>query len=124
MICLNTSMKIPKLKYYSVALNAEEYRLFESSRELRVWPTTVIDTDTGQIYGRTQLLLSASAAEADTQFRITNQYRGSVYVLRIPRECVDRSLLKPAGSNCWYYGRTIRVEHCGVDRFDLDTDTQ
>lgn len=115
-------MKIPKLKYYSVALNAEEYRLFESSRELRVWPTTVIDTETGQIYARTQLLLSGSAAEADTQFRLANKYSGAVYVLRIPRHCVDRSVLKPAGPNCWSYGRTIKVDHCGVDRFDLDKD--
>ena len=114
-------MKIPKLKYYYFAMNPDEYRDFESNRTILVMPTTVIDVETGRIFARTQLMLSGSAAVADTQFRRANEYHGSVYVLRIPRECVDRSQLESLGNNCWQYRRSITVDHCGVDRFDLDT---
>lgn len=114
-------MKIPKLKYYYFAMSPEEYSDFETNRTILVDVSAVIDTATGQIRNRQRLMLLATAAEADTQFRLATESLGSVYVLRIPRESVDRSRLDPVGTMAWYYDRSITVSHCGVDRFDLDS---
>lgn len=114
-------MKIPKLKYYYLAMNPGEYQDFEKNRSILVNAKAVIDMETGRILNRQHLLLFASAAVADTQYRRSREYMGSVYVLRLPREVVDRSQLLSVGENAWQYGRSITVDHCGVDRFDLDT---
>ncbi len=113
-------MKIPKLKYYYLAMNPEEYSDFDANRTILVDAQAVIDVDTGRIRNRQHLLLLGSATVADTQYRRSHDYLGAVYVLRIPREVVDRSQLKPVGLNAWQYARSITVAHCGVDRFDLD----
>jgi len=80
----------------------------------------VIDVETGRIFARTQLLLAGSVPDADTAFRTGSDYLGTVYVLRIPAECVDRSKLTAAGTNTWYYPRSITVAHCGVEQIALD----
>lgn len=101
-------------------MNPEEYADFEQNRTVLVDKSAVIDIATGRIRNRQSILLFGSAAVADTQYRRSREYLGSVYVLRIPRDSVDRSQLVSVGENAWSYGRSITVAHCGVDRFDLD----
>lgn len=113
-------MKIPKLKYYYFAMSPEEYSDFETNRSILVHDQAVIDIETGKILNRSRLLLCGSVPQADTQFRLNTGSGGSVYVLRIPGESVDRSQLVSVGPNAWHYGRSITVPHCGVERIDVD----
>ncbi len=113
-------MKIPKLKYYYLALAPDGYAEFEQSRKLPITGVN-IDIVTGTVSGRDHWLLCSTADRADNIVRELFRYRGRTYVLRIPRDCVDRSALMPdpAVPECWRYNRTISVPHCGVYAMDL-----
>jgi hypothetical protein len=105
-------MKIPKLKYYYLALNATDYELFESTRQVRPNPL---------------LYLYARPTVADTRYRqLKRQYSGSVYVLRIPAALIPRRRLVPApdAQGMWILDTAIAIEHCAVERFDQDTSVE
>lgn len=83
-------MKLPKLKYYYYAMSSDAYIDFATSRRLEVNPTLNIDVLTGTVTGRTILVLGDSTKEIDDHFRRAHNWPKPVYVLRIPRELVDR----------------------------------
>lgn len=113
-------MKIPKLKRYYAALSPEQYKEFETSRQIVVSPAVSIDLSTGQITGRTHIMLHAQPDACDTGFRTQFHYSGRVYVLRVPAEQVNRLQLLPAADpDTWQYKQTLTIDHCGVMAFDL-----
>jgi hypothetical protein len=113
-------MKLPKLKRYYAALSPEQYKEFETSRQIVVSPAVSIDLQTGQISGRTHITLHAQPDACDTEFRTTFHYSGRVYVLRVPAEHIDRDQLLPAtNAHTWQYRQTLQLDHCGVMAFDL-----
>ena len=101
-------MKIPKLKYYYVALNSNDYEEFELTR---------------QVPARPVLYLYARPTVADTRFRQLTHSIDTVYVLRIPSDLVPRSQLTaaPDPEGMWIYSQSIALPHCGVERFEIDT---
>lgn len=113
-------MKIPKLKYYYLAVPPDGYVEFENTRTLPV-NGVKLDVMTGKVVGRDHWYLSATAALADELVRETFRYGGTVYVLRIPAEHVERQLLKlaPNQTDIWQYPKTLVVPHCGVYKYDM-----
>jgi hypothetical protein len=104
-------------------MTSDAYIDFATRRELDVDPTVSIDLLTGAVTGRTVLHLCGSATLADTHFRQLHRYTQPVYVLRIPRELVIKQYLKPIDdlSNVWEYKHSMRIEHCGVERIELES---
>ena len=114
-------MKLPKLKYYYLAMTSDAYIDFATTRTVEVAAAYSIDLLTGSITGTTRLILSASVPDADSQFRREHDnYTRPVYVLRIPHSLIDRKHLAPVGSNQWSYTRTLLIDHCGVERVEYD----
>jgi len=113
-------MKQPKLKNYFVALAPDEYQQFEQSRTLRIRPAT-IDIVSGVVSGKPYLYLAARPDIVDNLVREQYRYSGSVYVLRVPADCVDRSRLTPmeGGTQTWQYDRDLVIPHCGVDCYQI-----
>ena len=115
-------MRIPKLKYYYYAMTSDAYIDFACRRELDVNAALTIDLLTGQITKRDRLILAASTALADEEFRQRqNGYTAPVYILRIPRELILRPHLVRLSDNLYQYLRSLRIEHCGVERIELTT---
>jgi hypothetical protein len=115
-------MKIPKLKYYYLAMNETDYQEFARTRTIQPQRKTTLNPATGRL-STALLYLYSRPATADTRYRQLNNYQHyPVYVLRIPREYVRRESLTavddPAGM--WIYGDEILLPHCGVERFELD----
>lgn len=117
-------MKLPKLKYYYLALAPDGYADFERTRELPITGVN-IDIVTGTVTGRDSWHLAATPAIADDLVREAFRYGGHTYVLRIPAESVDRSLLKPVPnqSQIWQYSKTLHVPHCGVYRYEINQES-
>ena len=114
-------MKLPKLKYYYLAMTSDSYIDFATTRTVEVAAAYSIDLLTGSITGVTRLILCASVPDADSQFRREHDnYTRPVYVLRIPHSLIDRKHLAPVGSNQWSYTRTLLIDHCGVERVEYD----
>jgi hypothetical protein len=114
-------MKLPKLKYYYLAMTSDAYIDFATRRTVEVAAAYSIDLLSGSITGTTRLILCASVPDADAQFRKEhNNYTRPVYVLRIPHTDIDRQYLAPVGSNRWSYTRTLLIDHCGVERVEYD----
>ena len=111
-------MKLPKLKYYYYAMSPEDYVKFELSRELTVSAQFRVDVITGTVSGRTVLILADSVAEIDEHFRRAHRWSSSVYVLRIPRDLVDRDRLLRASDHLYEYRACITIPHCGVERVE------
>jgi hypothetical protein len=116
------TMKIPKLKYYYLAMNETDYQEFARTRTIQPQRKTTLNPATGRL-STALLYLYSRPATADTRYRQLNNYQHyPVYVLRIPREYVRRESLTavddPAGM--WIYGDEILLPHCGVERFELD----
>lgn len=113
-------MKTPKLKNYYLALAPDGYAEFEKTRTLPITGVK-LDVVTGTATGREHWFLSATPNLADELIRETFRYGGPLYVLRIPADCVDRSLLKlsPNQTQIWQYGQTIEVPHCAVYKYDM-----
>lgn len=117
-------MKLPKLKYYYLAMTSDAYIDFATTRRVEVDAAYSVDLLTGSITGTTRLILSASVPDADTAFRQEhNNYTRPVYVLRIPHTAIDRRHLTPAGENRWSYTRTLLIDHCGVERIEYDPES-
>lgn len=114
-------MKIPKLKRFYMALNSQDYEKFCQSRQFEISSQVTIDIATGAVSGLTRLLLNSSAAGAELNLRKTTSYQGSVYVLYIDRQWLDRAHLTrlTADPEIYEYRQTLRLPHCGVERFDL-----
>jgi len=114
-------MRIPKLKYFYLALTEPEYRSFENSRVIPVDASATIDIVTGEIRGVTVRYLSDTAATCDEEYRHRMRYTRPLYVLRIPADSIDRTGLEIAVSQfrSWQYRQPIRCEHCGVERFEI-----
>ena len=110
-------MKLPKLKYYYLGLTAAEYQEFEHSRCVRTSPVS-IDPVSGTVSGRPRLTLWVSPVLADDHVRVQG-YAHSVYVLRIPRELIDRDHLRRVTPSEMQYVTDLQILHCGVERFDL-----
>lgn len=111
-------MKLPKLKYYYIALPPDGYELFEQSRRLEVQPVTV-DVMTGRISGRPFYTVCARPDLADDAVRVTYRYGGPVYILRVPRDCIDRSALQVTEHpEIWQYAQDLDIPHCGVYRYE------
>ena len=115
-------MRLPKLKYYYYAMSSDAYIDFVTTRQLEVSATLTIDVLTGRVTGRTMLVLADSTKEIDDHFRRAHNWLKPVYVLRIPRDLIDRNCLKPAGDHLYEYKKSLRIEHCGVERFELATE--
>ena len=111
--------KIPKLKYFYLAMPADEYAVFEKSRRVEVSPVS-FDVLTGAMTGRPYLTLCATAGLADDLVRQHYRHSGTVYVLRIHNTDIDRSHLSAVTDQSWKYDRSLEIEHCGVYRYDLD----
>ena len=112
-------MKLPKLKYYYYACNETEYAEFERTRRIETSPLE-FDMATGGMSGRPYLTLCATAGLADDLVRQHYRHDGAVFVLRIPRELVDRRCLKPRDADVYHYSASLEIDHCGVYRYDLD----
>ena len=115
-------MRIPKLKYFYLALTEPEYRSFENSRVVPVDASTTIDIITGEIRGVTVRYLSDTAAGCDEEYRVRTRYWLPLYVLRIPADSIDRTALEVSVSQfrTWLYRQSIHCEHCGVERFEIE----
>lgn len=114
-------MKIPKLKYFYYAMTSDAYIDFAVRREIDVDPAVSIDLLTGAVTGRTHLHLCSGVDLADSHFRLQhNNYKQPVYVLRIPGNLVDRKYMEPVADGIWTYKHSMRIEHCGVERVELD----
>jgi hypothetical protein len=114
-------MKTPKLKYFYLALTESEYELFQATRVVAVDASTRINMITGEITGVTVRYLAHTANAADSEYRHRMRYTQPLYILRIPRECIDRTGLEISASQfrSWLYRQSIHCEHCGVERFEL-----
>jgi len=112
-------MKLPKLKYYYLAMPEDQYREFENTRLVETSPVA-IDTLTGVVHGRPYLTLTSTAGLADDLVRQHYGHTGPVFVLRIARDCIDRRCLQPQDPDVYHYGATLHLPHCGVYRYDLD----
>lgn len=112
-------MKLPKLKYYYFAMPEDQYEEFERTRLVETSPVE-IDTLTGALRGRPYLTLTSTAGLADDLVRKHYRHTGPVFVLRIPRDRIDRSCLQPTDPDVYHYSATLNLEHCGVYRYDLD----
>lgn len=115
-------MKLPKLKYYYYAMTSDAYIDFATTRQLEVNPTLTIDVLTGTVTGRTLLVLADSTQEIDDHFRRAHNWTKPVYVLRIPRELVDRKYLHRASDHLYEYRASLHIPHCGVERLELARD--
>ena len=113
------SMRLPKLKYYYYGMSSDAYIDFATTRQLEVAATLSINVLTGQVTGRTMLVLADSATEIDEHFRRAHNWVKPVYVLRIPADLIDRRHLKRASDHLYEYKHSLRIEHCGVERLEL-----
>lgn len=114
-------MKQPKLKYYYIAMAAGNYQDFAQSRSITISPQATIDLETGRVTGQTLVYIAATANLADDNYRDLYKTAEDLYVLRIPRECIDRhQLISTAREGIWEYRRSILVPHCGVEKFAVD----
>lgn len=112
-------MKLPKLKYYYVALTVDQYREFETSRRLEVEPAE-IDVVTGRIRGRVAWIMCSRPSLADSVHRALHSWRQPLYVLRIAAGDIDRSALRATESDqVFEYTQTLTLPHCGVERFEI-----
>ena len=117
-------MKIPKLKYYYLAMSETDYAEFERTRTIEPVRKTTLNPATGRL-STALLYLYSRPFTADTRYRQLNNYgHWPVYVLRIPREYIQRESLTPAPDPAvmWIYSDAILLPHCGVERFELDPD--
>ena len=114
-------MRIPKLKYFYLALTETEYAAFVESRVVPVDASTTIDIITGEIRGVTVRYLSDTATACDEEYRHRMRYSKPLYILRIPADAIDRTGLEIAVSQfrSWQYRQPIHCEHCGVERFEI-----
>ena len=112
-------MKIPKLKYFYLAMPEDQYAQFEQSRRVEVTPVT-FDVLSGTMTGRPYLTLCATAGQADDLVRQHYRHHGAVYVLRISNRHIDRKNLEAISDQSWRYNQTLSIAHCGVYRYDLD----
>lgn len=115
-------MRVPKLKYFYLALTEPEYRSFEQTRVIPVDSATTIDIVTGEVRGVTVRYLSDTATACDDEYRHRVRYWLPLYVLRIPADSIDRSRLEISISQfrSWLYRQPISCEHCGVERFEIE----
>jgi hypothetical protein len=112
-------MRLPKLKYYYYAMSSDAYIDFAVKRRLEVSATLSIDVLTGVVTGTTMLVLADSTQEIDDHFRRAHNWVKPVYVLRISAELIDRKHLKRANDHLYEYKKSLTIEHCGVERFEL-----
>ena len=115
-------MRIPKLKYFYVALTESEYHAFEKTRVVPVDASTTIDIFTGEVRGITVRYLSDTATACDDEYRHRIKYWLPLYILRIPADAIDRNRLEISVSQfrSWLYRQPIHCEHCGVERFEIE----
>ena len=115
-------MRIPKLKYFYLALTEPEYDVFQTSRVVPVDAVTTIDIMTNEVRGVTVRYLSDTAEAADEEYRMRTRYWKPLYILRIPADDIDRSRLEISVSQfrSWLYRLPISCEHCGVERFEIE----
>jgi len=107
-------MRKPRLKNYFVAVSADLYQEFESSRLLPITGVS-IDIVTNTVQGRDHWVLAAQPALADEIIRQSYRWGGVVYVLRIPAVCIDRSRLEVTPHpQLWRYAHSIEVPECAV----------
>jgi hypothetical protein len=112
-------MPRPKLKYYYYAMSQQDYDSFARTRQLEVSDRVTIDINTGTVTGRTLLMLTAGVTLADQLFRAAHHWSAPVYVLRIPRHCIDQALLEQTEPNVYCYRGGLHIDHCGVERVEL-----
>lgn len=95
---------------------AGNYGDFEATRQITISPAATIDIATGQITGQTLVYLCESVTTADDNYRDLYKTSEPLYVLRIPRECVDRAALTTTQrSGVWEYRKSLNIPHCGVE---------
>jgi len=114
-------MKLPKLKYYYLAMTSDAYTDFATRRTVEVAAAYSVDLLTGSITGVTRLILTTSVPDADSHFRKAHDnYTRPVYVLRVPHTLIDRKHLVRLDPNKYAYNRTLAIDHCGVERVEYD----
>jgi len=115
-------MKIPKLKYYYLAMSEPAYRAFESTRQLLINQPATIDIKTGRVSAVIPFhYLYSQPTVADTRYRQINHHMHTVYVLRIPAAIIPRHSLEatedPRGM--WLCRANLSIAHCAVEAFEL-----
>lgn len=114
-------MRLPKLKYYYLALRSDNYYKFKDTREIRVSSEITIDPETMEAQGQTYLTLTARPTLAEKIFRARHSWKFPVYVLRIAAADIDRrSLTATDMPDVFEYRAGLRIEHCGVERFESE----
>jgi len=119
-------MRLPKLKYYYYAMNPESYKRFETTRQLLINEPSEINISTGQVSRPTPFhYLYSQPTVADTRFRQLNNWRDSVYVLRIPAAIVPRKTLEATDDprGMWLCRANLAIESCAVECFELAPET-
>ena len=123
MLSKYNTMKIPKLKYYYLALNPKNYERFETTRQLLINEPSEINIATGQVSRPIPFhYLYSQPTVADTRYRQLNHHLGPVYVLRIPAAIVPRKTLEPTEDprGMWLCRANLAIESCAVECFELD----
>jgi len=113
-------MKVPKLKYWNLAMAAGNYRDFETTRRIDVVDQVTVDITTGALSGQQQVYLAETVNTADDYYRWKFKTAEDLYVLRIPREYILREHLRKTGTpGIWEYRRSLLIPHCGVERVSV-----
>lgn len=101
-------------------MSSDAYIDFATTRQLNVDATLTIDVLTGKVTGTTLLVLADSTIAADEHFRSALNWLKPVYVLRIPADLIDRKYLIRKTPHLYEYRNSLTIEHCGVERFELE----
>jgi hypothetical protein len=115
-------MKLPKLKYYCMAMPESDYQAFADTRRIEPRGRTELNPVTGAVTTlAAHVYLYATPHIADTRYRQQNHWDLPLWVLRIPAACIDRAQLEsaPDPAGMWILSDAISVPHCGVERFEL-----
>jgi len=117
-------MKMPKLKYYYLALGPQDYEKFVESRRIECSSRTSMDITTGKLLpGQTFVLLYPGSDLAHRRYRqLQRDYDHTVYVLRIPRALVPGQLTPVAEDpdQAWICRHSLQIDHCGVESWAVE----
>jgi len=113
-------MKVPKLKYWNLAMAAGNYRDFEATRRIDIVDQITVNIETGALSGQQQVYLAETVTAADDYYRWQFKTAEDLYVLRIPREYILREHLRKIDApGMWEYRNSLLIPHCGVERVSV-----
>lgn len=116
-------MKVPKLKYWNLAMAAGNYADFAATRRIDIVERITVDITTGALSGQQQVYLAETVTAADDYYRSQFKTAEDLYVLRIPREYILREHLRKVDApGMWEYRNSLLIPHCGVERVSVKTE--